>query len=74
MEEADILRYVQAAARLQGLALDTERAKAVALHLARTAALARLLDAAGLHPEDEPAEVYRPAPFPAAAPGEEGTA
>lgn len=65
MEEAEVLAYVKAAAHVAQLPLDETRAQAVAAHLARTAAIARQLDAAGLAPEHEPAEVYRPAPFPA---------
>lgn len=64
MSEDDILAYVQASAALQGLPIDEPRARRVARQLARTAALAQLLEAAELAPEDEPAEIYRPAPFP----------
>jgi hypothetical protein len=64
MEEAEVLAYVKAAARTVQLPLDEARARAVAAHLGRTAAIARQLDAAGLAPEHEPAEVYRPAAFP----------
>ncbi|NML42660.1 DUF4089 domain-containing protein [Ramlibacter sp. G-1-2-2] len=65
MTEDEVLAYVKAAAGLLAMPLDEARAQAVAMHLARTVALARLLEAAPLAPEDEPAEVYRPAPFPA---------
>ena len=61
MEESQVIQYVQAAAVAVGLPLDAARAQAVAQHLGRTVALARLLETA---PEDEPAEIYRPAPFP----------
>lgn len=64
MTEDQVLAYVRAAAVLAALPLDEQRAQAVAQHLGRTATLARLLDAAQLAPDDEPAEVYRPAPFP----------
>lgn len=64
MEEQDLLAYVRATARALALPLDEARARAVALHLGRTAALERLLEDAPLSPEDEPAEIYRPAPFP----------
>lgn len=64
MSEDEVLAYVQAAARMVDLPLDAQRAQAVALHLGRTAALAKLLEKAPLAPEDEPAEVYCPAPFP----------
>ncbi|MDE2604419.1 MAG: DUF4089 domain-containing protein [Burkholderiales bacterium] len=60
----DILAYVKASAVLLALPLDEARAQAVALHLERTAAMARLLGEHALAPEDEPAEIYRPAPFP----------
>ena len=66
MSEDEVLAYVRAAAVALGLPLDAQRAEAVAQHLARTAALARQLEAAGLSVDDEPAEIFRPAPFPAA--------
>jgi hypothetical protein len=65
MEETEVLHYVQAAARAIGLPLDEARARAVAQHFARTAAMARVLDGAPMAPGDELAEIYRPAPFPA---------
>lgn len=64
MEESEVLQYVQSAARAVGLPLDAARAQAVALHLARTVAIARIVDAAPLAAENELAEIYRPAPFP----------
>jgi len=64
MNEEEVLAYVQATARALDLPLDDTRAQAVALHLGRTAALAKALEAYVLSPEVEPAEVYRPAPFP----------
>ena len=64
MGDDDVLAYVNAAAAAAGLPLDAARAQRVAAHLARTAAMARLLESAGLQAHDEPAEVYRPAPFP----------
>ena len=66
MEEIEVLNYVKAAARAVGLPLSDARAQAVAAHLGRTAAMARLLDEADFAPEHELAEIYRPAPFPAA--------
>ena len=63
MSDDDILNYVRNSASLLGLPLDEARARRVAVHLARTAALAQLLDAAPMAPEDELAEIYRPAPF-----------
>ncbi|HYF16257.1 MAG TPA: DUF4089 domain-containing protein [Ramlibacter sp.] len=65
MEETEVLNYVKAAALAVGLPLDEARAQAVALHLGRTVAIARLLEQVPLAPHDELAEIYRPAPFPA---------
>ena len=48
------------------LPLDEAQAQCVAMHLGRTAALARELDAFPMGPEHEPAEIYRPMPFPGA--------
>ncbi len=67
--DADLLAYVEASAALLALPLEAARAQRVAQHLARTAALAALLDGVPLRPEDEPAEIYRPAPFPGTADG-----
>ncbi|MBU0587772.1 MAG: DUF4089 domain-containing protein [Gammaproteobacteria bacterium] len=64
MEEQEVLAYVRATTRALQLSLDEARTQAVALHLGRTTALAQMLEAVQLLPEIEPAEVYRPAPFP----------
>ena len=64
MNEDEILAYVNAAAAAAGLPLDAAGAQRVAAHLASTAAMAQLLEYAGLQAHDEPAEVFRPAPFP----------
>lgn len=64
MEPQDVLAYVTASATLAQLPLGAEQAARVATHLQRTASMAALLDAFPLHDEDEPAEIYRPAPFP----------
>jgi hypothetical protein len=69
MNGANALAYVRAAAVGQGLVLDEPHALAVAGHLAVAAGMAALLDAAGLGCEDEPAQIYSPAPFPDAEPG-----
>jgi hypothetical protein len=66
MDETEVLAYVKAAALAVNLPLTEARAQAVAAHLGRTVAMARLLDGAGLVPEIELAEIYCPAPFPAA--------
>ena len=57
------LDYVKASAALQGLALDDERARSVAAHLARTALLAQSLNDVPLPVEVELAEIYCPASF-----------
>jgi len=64
MSDEEVLAYVNAAAAAAGLPLDAAGALRVAAHLARTAAMAQLLESAGLQAHDEPAEVFRPAPFP----------
>jgi hypothetical protein len=56
--------YVRSAARFLALPLDEAQVQRVAVHLARTRALAESLAAVPLAPELEPAEVYCPAPFP----------
>jgi len=61
----DITDYVRATARLLGLALDEPQVQRVAAHLLRTRALAASLDAVPLGADDEIAEIFRPAPFPA---------
>ena len=63
MNEAQTLAYVQAAAVAMGLPLDSARAARVAVHLQRTASLANALEDTPLDPHDEPAELFRPAPF-----------
>ncbi|HEY0297133.1 MAG TPA: DUF4089 domain-containing protein [Bordetella sp.] len=66
MSADTVLHFVRASATLLGLPLDDAQAGRVAAHMARTAGMARLLEAAPLAEDDEPAEVYRPAPFPEA--------
>jgi hypothetical protein len=73
MNETQTQDYVTAAAAALGLRLDAARAKSVAQQLQRTAAMAALLADAGLAPELEPAEVFKPAPFPLANDGAEGS-
>ena len=68
MDVAETLAYVKAAALAVRLPLDDAAAQRVADHMGRTAAMARMLDAAELAPEHELAEIFRPAPFPKAAP------
>ncbi len=65
MDESEVLAYVKAAAAALRVPMDDAVAQRVAMHLGRTAALARQLEAFDLQVEDEPAEIYRPAPYPA---------
>ena len=62
--QEDIERYVRSAAQMASLPLADAQVQRVAVHLARTKALADSLLAMPLPEETEPAEVYRPAPFP----------
>ncbi|MBT9552029.1 MAG: DUF4089 domain-containing protein [Hydrogenophaga sp.] len=63
MTDQQTLAYVQAAAVAVGLPLDDAQAARVAVHLQRTAGLAATLEEIPLAPHDEPAELFRPAPF-----------
>lgn len=60
MTDEQTLAYVVAAAAALELPLPPDRAQRVATHLARTAALAQMLQNFPLEPEDEPAEIYKP--------------
>jgi len=64
MAEDEVLAYVRAAAVAMELPLDDAAARRVAVQLVRTSVLARLLDDAPLGVGDEPAELFRAAPFP----------
>ncbi|HJW12117.1 MAG TPA: DUF4089 domain-containing protein [Albitalea sp.] len=64
MPDTAVIHYVRAAASLLDLRLDDAQAERVAMHLARTRAMAALLQQVPLTPQDEPAEIFRPAPFP----------
>jgi hypothetical protein len=63
MPHIPLLDYVKATAALLDLPLDAAQALRVAAHLERTAGMAVLLDLCDLRPEDEPAEIFCPAPF-----------
>lgn len=65
MSDDVVLRYVRASAELLALPLDDARCQAVAEHLARTWALASLLEDMPMAPDGETSEVFCPAPFPA---------
>lgn len=71
MTEDEVLAYVKAAALALALPLDDARAQRVAGHLARSAEMARLLDAFPLQVTDEQAELYSVLPFPTAPGGRE---
>lgn len=73
-EDPDMLAYVKAAAAALALPLDDAQAQCVAVHLARTASLARQLEQAPMTPADEPAQVYCPSPFPTPLPSARGEA
>ena len=64
MMSEDLTYYVRATAQLLKLPLGDAQAERVASHLARTSAMAALLDALPMPADAEPAEVYCPAPFP----------
>jgi hypothetical protein len=63
MTDEQTLAYVRAVAVVVGLPLDDEQIARVAVHLQRTAGLAATLEDVPLAPHDEPAELFRPAPF-----------
>ena len=69
MNQTDALAYVRAAAVVMALPLDDDRALRVAAHLVVSGGLARVVQEHPLASHDEPAEIYRPAPFPDAGTG-----
>ena len=69
MDPSQALNYVKAAAAVADLPLDDARAERVAGYLMLAAGFARALEEFPLDGTDEPAEVYCPAPFPAATGG-----
>ncbi|MBX3659949.1 MAG: DUF4089 domain-containing protein [Ramlibacter sp.] len=60
MNDAQALAYVQASAAALGVPMDSQRARRVAGHLQRTAAMAEMLEQVALAPDDELAEIYKP--------------
>ncbi|ARP80089.1 hypothetical protein CAL12_04120 [Bordetella genomosp. 8] len=66
--EDTALAYVQASAALLDLPLDAAQAARVAVYLARTADMARVLEDAPLEVADEPVALFCPAPFPEVQP------
>jgi nitrogen-specific signal transduction histidine kinase len=65
-----IAGYVRAAAQLLALPLSDAQVERVSVHLARTAALAAALQRLPLAADDEPSQIYEPAPFPTIDPAE----
>jgi Protein of unknown function (DUF4089) len=65
MNEQETLSYVKSMAVAIALPLDEARAKGVAMHLGRTFGMVGGLMAVPLSPEQELAEIFCPAPFPA---------
>lgn len=61
-----MLDYVIHTAQALSLPLSDDRARRVAETLARTAGMVKPLDGVAIGPADELAEMFRPAPFPAA--------
>jgi hypothetical protein len=64
MTEQETLHYVNATALAINLPLDAAQAQRVAEHLQRTFTIVAALKALPMLPEHEPAEIYRPAPWP----------
>jgi hypothetical protein len=71
MTDDEALNYVKTMAAAIDLPLDEARAKNVAMHLGRTFGMVTALKQYPLAPEDELAEIFRPAPFPTSASGKE---
>jgi Protein of unknown function (DUF4089) len=63
-DDAVTTNYVRSVAAFLNLPLDETRVARVASHLTRTRALAAMLQELPLAAEAEPAEIFRPAPFP----------
>lgn len=66
MTEQQALDYVRAAGAALRIPMDETCVARVAAHFARTAAMAALLESAGLREHDESDEIYCPKPFPGA--------
>jgi Protein of unknown function (DUF4089) len=73
MTDDEALTYVKTMAAAIDLPLDEARAKNVAMHLGRTFGMVTALKQYPLVPEDELAEIFRPAPFPVVATGEQSS-
>ena len=60
----ETLDYVRCSARFLNLVLDEEQVARVAVHLERTRHMVAPLQALPLDVDIEPAEIFKPAPFP----------
>jgi hypothetical protein len=60
----NLTEYVRSAAGLLGVPLTEAQLERIAVHLERTRAMAVMLQAVPLGVDDEPAEIFKPAPFP----------
>ena len=68
MNEQETLSYVKSMALAIALPLDDAHAKGVVMHLGRTFDMVADLMAVHLSPEQELAEIFCPAPYPASFP------
>ncbi len=64
MNDNDLLAYIKAGAAIQGVPLTHQRAVAVSAYFKVAQGIARTVQSGELLPEDEPAQLYCPAPFP----------
>jgi Protein of unknown function (DUF4089) len=71
MTDDETLTYVKTTAAAIDLPLSDSRAKNVAMHLGRTFGMVTALKQFPLAPEQELAEIFRPAPFPVIASSKE---
>jgi hypothetical protein len=60
----DVVDYVRTTARFLDLPLNEAQVSRVAVHLARTKTMVMALRDLPLQPDDDPPEIYSPAPFP----------
>jgi hypothetical protein len=68
MSPDNLALFVRSSALLQRIPLDDARVGRVAQHLGRTAAIAGLLEAVSLSPEEELTELFCPAVYPLTSP------
>ena len=64
MDDTEALAFVKAAAAAVSLPLDDAQALRVAVHMQRTSLMAAQLEAFSMQVDMEPADVFKPAPFP----------